>query len=175
MDPLNQFALVVYIPDPLGRFLDELRLELAPDCNPRAHISVLPPRPLNHDWHEVCREARAVTERVAPFEVEAGGLALFPQTQVLYLEVKRGAQQFEQMHALLNGNSLNYPEPYAYHPHITLVQDVPAEAVPELRKRAERRWREYSGPRTFLAANAAFVRNTATNLWIDLGQFKLGT
>ena len=41
---MNQFALVIYIPDPLGRFLDDLRRELAPDCVPHAHVSVLPPQ-----------------------------------------------------------------------------------------------------------------------------------
>ena len=40
---LNVFALVVYIPDPLGRFLDDLRRELVPHYNPHAHVSVLPP------------------------------------------------------------------------------------------------------------------------------------
>ena len=43
---LNVFALVVYIPGPLGVFLDELRRELVPHYNPHAHVSVLPPRPL---------------------------------------------------------------------------------------------------------------------------------
>ena len=47
---LNVFALVIYIPDPLGRFLDDLRRELVPGCNPHAHVSVLPPRPLAVDW-----------------------------------------------------------------------------------------------------------------------------
>ncbi len=47
---LNVFALVIYIPDPLGRFLDDLRTALVPGCNPHAHVSVLPPRPLAVDW-----------------------------------------------------------------------------------------------------------------------------
>jgi hypothetical protein len=46
---LNVFALVIYIGDPLGRFLDDLRRELSPQCNPHAHVSVLPPRPLSVD------------------------------------------------------------------------------------------------------------------------------
>ena len=33
---LNVFALVIYIPDPLGQFLDDLRRELVPHYNPHA-------------------------------------------------------------------------------------------------------------------------------------------
>src|ERR1035438_9490908 len=47
---LNVFALVIYIHDPLGSFLDDLRRQLVPGCNPHAHVSVLPPRPLAVDW-----------------------------------------------------------------------------------------------------------------------------
>ncbi|MFB3828538.1 MAG: 2'-5' RNA ligase family protein [Bryobacteraceae bacterium] len=173
--PVNQFALVIYIPEPLGTFLDELRRELAPGCNPRAHISVLPPRPLRQDWRPVCRLARAVTARFAAFEVETGALQLFPQTQVLYLELGRGAEQLKEMHAALNGKALEFPEPYAYHPHITVVQNVPVEAIPYLRERAACRWNQYSGPRAFLAESAAFVQNTAADRWLDLAQFRLGS
>jgi len=34
------YALVIYLPEPLCGFLDDLRLELVPGCNPHAHISV---------------------------------------------------------------------------------------------------------------------------------------
>ena len=43
---INLFALVVYIPDPLAGFLDDLRKELVANCLPRAHVTILPPRPL---------------------------------------------------------------------------------------------------------------------------------
>src|SRR5215472_12727665 len=56
------YALVIYIPDPLGKFLDELRRELVPGCNPHAHVSVLPPRPLAVDWEEASQFARELAE-----------------------------------------------------------------------------------------------------------------
>ena len=46
-DGVNSYALVSYIPDPLRRFLDDLRRELVPGCVPAAHVTVLPPRPLS--------------------------------------------------------------------------------------------------------------------------------
>ena len=36
---LNVFALVIYVPGPLGKFLDDLRRKLVPGCNPHAHVS----------------------------------------------------------------------------------------------------------------------------------------
>src|SRR3974377_478668 len=64
---LNVFALVIYVPDPLARFLDDLRRELVPHCNPRAHVSVLPPRPLAVDWTIASNRVRSQMELWEPF------------------------------------------------------------------------------------------------------------
>src|SRR5664280_2707399 len=66
---LNVFALVIYIPDPLGRFLDDLRRQLVPACNPHAHVSVLPPRPLAVDWQVAGEQVRACAGNWAPFDI----------------------------------------------------------------------------------------------------------
>ncbi len=66
---LNVFALVIYIPDPLGRFLDDLRKELVPGCNPHAHVSVLPPRPLAVDWRVASEQVHRCAASRSPFEV----------------------------------------------------------------------------------------------------------
>ena len=125
MHPVNQFALVIYIPDPLGRFLDDLRRELAPDCIPHAHVSVLPPRPISRPWQQVCEEARARAEEFAPFVVEAGDVNVFKATEVVYLELTRGGEELRRMHAVLSRGTLEFEEPYEYHPHITLGQELP--------------------------------------------------
>ena len=54
---LNVFALVLYVPSPLGIFLDNLRRELAPACNPHAHVSLLPPRSVAVSWEEASAQA----------------------------------------------------------------------------------------------------------------------
>src|SRR5450756_2278998 len=66
---LNVYALVIYIPDPLGRFLDDLRRGLVPECNPHAHVSVLPPRPLAVDWQEAGEQVRVCAGNWAPFDI----------------------------------------------------------------------------------------------------------
>jgi 2'-5' RNA ligase len=173
-DRLNQFALVTYIPDPLGQFLDELRLELAPQCNPHAHVSVLPPRPISKPWQEVVERLRTLTGEFAPFEVEAGEIAIFPVTSVIYIEIARGAGNLHAMHRVLADHDLAFPEKFEYHPHITLAQELDLADVPAAQATAVRRWKEYTGPRTFRADRVMFVQNTNSNCWVDLDELLLG-
>lgn len=172
---LNVFALVIYIPDPLGISLDDLRRELVPSYNPHAHVSVLPPRPLAVDWKTASDQARALAEGWAPFDVELTGLQVFPVTDVLYLEVGSGASELRRMHAAMNVDALEFEEPFPYHPHVTLAQELPHESVPAMRDLACSRWTGYRGTRTFRAERAVFVQNTLNNRWIDLAEYSLGT
>jgi 2'-5' RNA ligase len=172
---LNVFALVIYIPDPLGRFLDELRRELVPHYNPHAHVSVLPPRPLAVTWQTASAEAAALTSDWVPFEVDLTEVSVFPVTGVIYLEVGRGSDELRRMHAAMNKTSLAFQEPFVYHPHVTLAQELPLDQVSATCDTASRRWREYAESRSFTAAQAVLVQNTLTNHWIDLAEYDLGT
>jgi hypothetical protein len=174
MDRVNQFALVIYIPSPLGRFVDDLRLELAPDCRPHAHVSVLPPRHVSAPWPAVAEGLRHVASKLAPFEVEAGSVASFPVTDVIYLETGRGTRDLHHLHNRLGRGQLEFKEPFPYHPHITVAQEIPEDRVREAYEVAVRRWQEYTGPRTFLAEQLTFVQNTAQDCWVDLAQLDLG-
>ncbi len=174
-DRLNVFALVVYIPGALGRFLDDLRRELVPHYNPHAHVSVLPPRPLAVEWQTASEQARALTEGWPVFEVQLTEIQVFPVTDVIYIEVGGGASELFHMHAAMNRTDLAFDEPFPYHPHITLAQEIPHERVEEVVAVARLRWKEFQGPRSFRAERAAFVQNTLSNCWIDLAEYSLGT
>jgi hypothetical protein len=171
---LNVFALVIYIPEPLGRFLDDLRCELVPDYRPRAHVSVLPPRPLSVKWTVAAQQARQLAELWSPFDIEATEVAIFDKTDVIYLEVGEGADELRKMHREMNTRALEFYEPYPYHPHVTLAQEIVPGRVPELHERALRRWREYNGPRRFRAEEGVFVQSTIDECWLDLAKFSLG-
>jgi 2'-5' RNA ligase len=172
----NVFAVVIYIPPPLGIFLDDLRRELVPHYNPHAHVSVLPPRPLPQaaDWHSASEEARVLTESWAPFDVALTSIEVFPMTDVIYIEVGAGAPELYSLHSAMNASALAFAEPYPYHPHITLAQEVRHEQVEELAELARRRWAEFRGSRVFRAQRAVFVRNTTDNCWLDLAEYSLG-
>jgi len=171
---LNVYALVIYVPDPLGRFLDDLRRDLVPDCNPHAHVSVLPPRPLAVDWQVAGEQVRVCAGNWAPFEIVLERLRIFPVTNVIYLELGKGAEEMFHIHAAMNAEALEFEEPFVYHPHITLAQEIPPGEVSRVNRRAQELWDGYQGPRSFRADRTAFVQNTLGNCWIDLAEFSLG-
>lgn len=171
---LNVFALVIYIPGPLGKSLDDLRRKLVPGCNPHAHVSLLPPRPLAVDWRVAADEVRAVVDHWVPFEIELTGIQVFPVTNVIYIEVGGGASELRRMHVAMNTGSLQFRDPFPYHPHITLAQELPPENVEATSELAHRLWREFSGPRCFRVEHAVFVQNSLSNCWIDLAEYSLG-
>jgi 2'-5' RNA ligase len=171
---LNVFALVIYIPDPLGKFLDDLRRELVAGCNPHAHVSVLPPRPIAVDWIVANEHVRACASNRQAFDIRLGEINLFPVTNVIYIELAEGASQMFEMHDAMNSGPLEFAEPFQYHPHITVAQEIPPGSVQEIERRARERWAGYTGPRTFRAERTAFVQNTLGNCWIDLAETDLG-
>lgn len=162
------YALVIYLPPPLGSFLDDLRLEMVPGCNPHAHVSVLPPRPLPLAPEAGIAESRRIVAGFAPFEIELGQIEIFPQTDVIYISIEAGVEHLRRLHGALNQGALAFEEPFPYHPHVTLAQELEPGDVQPLRELAERRWREFPGDRGFRAEHAVFVRNTHGRLWVDL-------
>ena len=171
---LNLFALVSYVPDPLGRFLDDLRRELVPHDNPRAHVSILPPRPLMVDWSVASREVRALTDLATPFDIELLEVKVFPVTDVIYLELGSGASELRSMHNAMCRGALEFREPFSYHPHLTLAQEIANQDVEATRATAVRRWHEYRGARRFRVERVVLVQNTLNGCWIDLAEYSLG-
>jgi 2'-5' RNA ligase len=172
-DQVNAFALVTYLPNPLGKFLDDLRRELVPGCAPHAHVTVLPPRPLSASPQIAIETVRSLLSDFAPFEIEIGPVQVFSETDVVYLSISRGRKDLLHMHRVLNVGPVHYKEPYPYHPHITLAQDLTHEQSIELESLARRRWSEFPHPHVFKAESFVFVQNRARNYWIDLAQFHL--
>ncbi len=156
---LSQFALVSYIPDPLGGFLDRLRLELVPDCSPRAHVTILPPRPITDDVTRAASALKRLAGGFREFEVELGDVEMFPVSKVVYLSLRRGDKELHEMYRKLNQGAVEFREPFPYHPHSTLAQNVPAEQAPALFEIARERWAQYTGPRSFRVHCLDFVKN----------------
>lgn len=171
---LNVFALVIYVPDPLGRFLDDLRLALVPNCNPHAHVSVLPPRPLAGDWKKAGEQVRDINATRSPFEITLTSIEVFPLTNVIYLQLGQGSEDMYRLHEAMNKDDLAFDEPFEYHPHITLAQEIRVDDVAAIREKANEMWNTWKGPRGFTADRSTFVRNTMGNCWMDLAEYPLG-
>jgi len=172
---INSFALVSYVSGPSGAFLDDLRQELVPGCFLRAHISILPPRPLQVSSEDAWRQICALAPMFPPFDLGLIDVRVFPVSDVLYLAVGPDNDRLREMHAVLNANGLEFAEPFEFVPHITLAQDVKPEDVPVLREIAGKRWAEYRDRRSFRVETITFVQNTEGNNWIDLGEYRLGS
>lgn len=170
---INSFALVSYISDPLAAFLDQLRKELESECRSKAHVTVLPPRPLECSTGEAWRELDAALHDFQPFHIELGAIEIFPVTNVIYLSMARGGAELLGLHDKLNSGCLAFEEPFPYHPHVTLAQDLEPGAVSAVAERAAARWREFTQKRAFLVNRLMFVQNTLGNRWSDLHAFRL--
>jgi 2'-5' RNA ligase len=172
-DRINSFALVTYIPEPLAGFLDRLRQELVPNCFLRAHVTILPPRPLSSDPEPAWESIRELAKQFTPFEIQLGNIDLLPVSDVIYVRIAAGGEAMQRMHAAMNTGPLAYQEEFPYHPHVTLAQELKPDEVDELLHVARRRWAECPFPKTFRAEKIVFVQRTRQNQWVDLGECQL--
>lgn len=171
----TQFALVGYIPEPLGSFLSNLRTELVPHCHLQSHVTLLTPRPLASPTWTLIEELRREASRLSSFEVELGSPEVFPVTNVIYLSIARGREEIVAIHDRLARDMFSYKEPYPFHPHITLAQEIPEDAVTDLFTRACERWERWPHSRAFRVEELVFVRNVNMRGWEDLSTHRLNS
>ncbi|MCZ2151525.1 MAG: 2'-5' RNA ligase family protein [Bryobacterales bacterium] len=170
---INSYALVTYIPDPLGRFLDDLRRNLAPACNPHAHVTLMPPRPLAGPADEAWDQIHECTKTLPVFLLQATEVRVFPETHVIYIELGMGREQLLELHAALNQGPLYFAEPFEYHPHITLAQELPVASVADAARMAQDTWRQCPHSRIFPVEEFTFVQSTVGKCWKDLASVQL--
>lgn len=170
---INSFALVSYLPQPLSGYLDQLRRDLTPERYSKAHVTVLPPRPLACVAGDAHLELLAQLRAFHPFRIELGEIEVFPITNVIYLSVREGYEQLRWLHHRLNSGCFAFEEPFPYHPHVTLGQDLDVDAVAGAAELAAARWRDFPGERGFQLNGLTFVQNTLSNDWQDLYAFRL--
>ena len=174
--PGSFFALVSYVPDPLGSFLDALRQSFPGEKYPQAHITILPPRPLRVATESASRQALAVLRNFSAFDVELTSVQRFPDTDVLYLDVSEGDRLLHQLHAALNSGVLADQERFEFRPHLTLGGPIPSEALPAEHKRAESAWESWDAPRRFTLNEVAALWGTPSGNsaeWQRLWTFNL--
>ena len=170
---INSFSLVAYVPQPLGGYIERLRQELQPGCTARSHLTFLPPRSLHISLDEIRSQLEAGLRDQAAFRVELGDVRVFPISEVVHLSVGAGWMEAFRIHKALHRGDLGCKEFFEYHPHVTLAQDLDPANAAAVKELAERRWREYTGPRDFLVDHVTLVQNTLEKGWDNLGEFSL--
>jgi 2'-5' RNA ligase len=171
-----RYALVGYLKNPAGGFVENLRRELHPDLpHLAAHLTILPPRPLEGTESSALQVLERICGREEPFEVTLGEVETFiPITPTVYIRVGGGAEHMSELHSKLNTEALRFEEEWPYIPHLTIVKmsaEAPAHTAYEL---ARQRWSCYPGSRRILLERLTFVREDSLNKWVDLAPVLLG-
>lgn len=171
-----RYALVAYLKNPAGEFVEKLRRELHPDLpHLPAHLSILPPRPLNGTESAALQILEQICGHEEPFEVTLGEVETFvPVTPTIYIRVQGGAAHMSELHSKLSTEALAFEEPWPYIPHLTIAKmsaEPPARQAFEM---ARERWTEYSESRRILLERLTFVREDDENCWVDLAPVPLG-
>ena len=170
-----QYALVAYLRDPVGRFVEGLRRELYPEhAHLAAHVTVLPPRELRGSEEEAVHQLRKLAARFTAFAIELNDVESFaPTTPTVFLRVSRSAHRFRDMHVAFNSGPLYCEEQWTYMPHLTIVKMPDFAAAEPALQIARERWAHYNGPRQAAINELTFVRESGEAAWTDLAVITL--
>jgi 2'-5' RNA ligase len=173
---LLQYAVVAYLRDPVGQFVERLRREMHPKhAHLPAHISILPPRPLEGSESEALEVMEHVCETIAPFEIALGEVATFaPATPTVFIRLAHAAYRMRELHDRLNSGALHADEPWPYMPHLTIAKMDTEEQSERVLREARRRWDEYSSTRRVVIEEITFVRQAGPDHWVDIAPVPLG-
>ncbi len=174
MAPL-QYALVAYVQNPVGIFVEELRRSLYPEHGHLpAHITVLPPRTMHGTEEQSIATLRREIGKFQSFEAEMGEVeSFFPTTPTVFLSVSRVGYRLREMHDALNVDGLFFREQWTYMPHMTIVKMPDFEEARRALAIARERWSGYRGSRSVAIERLSFVREGENNRWVDLAEVRL--
>lgn len=169
-----QYALVAYVKNALGEFVEELRRELHPEhAHLPTHLTILPPRPLQGKEEDALAMLRKAAAPVAPFEVELGDVESFlPITPTVFIRVRYAGYRMRELHDLLNCDGLQYTEPLPYMPHVTVAKLNSNERAEEVLKTSKERWARFTGSHVVTVNRLTFVCGSG-HTWTDLANIDL--
>ena len=167
------FALVSYVPEPLGSALKDLKMP--PDGMPAspAHITLLPPRPLRTEPTLAYERIREVLSGFPAFELELTEISRFPTTNVLYLAVGKGLEQIQELYRALNRGEFFHREEFEFLPHLTLAYPSDLAAAERIRIHLEKEWNQVRHLQPFIIDKAVFLSKTADGNWNQRGEHSL--
>jgi len=95
-----RYALVAYVNNSVGQFVEQLRRDLHPSLpHMAAHLTVLPPRCLVGTEDEARRSLENVCREIEPFEVSLDEVETFiPVTPTVFIRVGCEARQLRDLH-----------------------------------------------------------------------------
>jgi 2'-5' RNA ligase len=171
----SRYALVTYVRNPVGEFVEQLRRELHPTiAHMAAHLTILPPRELRGSEAAAMEFLEEACSRVVPFSVELGDVETFlPTTPTLFIQVKRAAYRMRELHDQLCGKGLSCEESWPYIPHLTILKTETDEQARAACVVARERWAQFPGKRQIHVQELMFVRENGA-CWQDVAPLPLG-
>ena len=176
MVQIPRYALVAYVKNPVGEFVERLRQELHPDLpHLPAHLTLLPPRRLLGSESSALEWLEDICGQFRPFEVTLGDVETFvPRTPTVFIRVEQAASQMKGMHDCLNAEVLAAEEEWPYMPHLTIVKMSTEEQAQAAYLTANKEWARFLGSRSIQVQELTFVREGEQNCWVDLAGVPLG-
>jgi 2'-5' RNA ligase len=173
--PSSRYALVTYLRNPVGEFVEQLRRELHPaTAHMAAHLSILPPRELQGSEASALEFLEEACSHIVSFCVDLGDVETFlPKTPTVFIEVKRAALHMRELHDQLCGRALSCEESWPYTPHLTIVKTERDEDARAAYAIAHERWKEFRGKRQVQVDELMFVREN-DGIWEDVAPLPLG-
>lgn len=171
-----RYALVAYVRNSVGEFVECLRRELHPDLPQLAtHVTILPPRPIATDEKAALELLDEICGQTLPFEITLGEVETFiPVTPTIFIRIAHAAYRMRELHDKLNTGVLAAPEEWPYMPHMTVAKMSTPEQATAAYATARDRWAEFRGSRRILLSELTFVRELEANHWVDLAGLPLG-
>jgi 2'-5' RNA ligase len=171
-----RYALVAYVRNAVGEFVEKLRQELHPDLpHLPAHVTILPPRRLQGEELAALETLEDVCSQAEPFEVTLGDVETFiPVTPTVFIRVAHGAHRMRDLHDRLNTKALTAVEEWPYMPHLTIVKLSTEDLAQQAYLFARDRWALFEGSRHIPLNELTFVREEDQNRWVDLAGIPLG-
>ncbi|HWB65221.1 MAG TPA: 2'-5' RNA ligase family protein [Mycobacteriales bacterium] len=131
--PDRNIGVALGIPEPYGSELQAWRERLG---DPNAHrivphITLLPPTLVaSEQLDDIEEHLRAVAAASRPFDIRLRGSATFlPISSVVFVPLVQGIAECEQLAAAVRRGPLRRDLNFPYHPHVTVVHDLPDEAL----------------------------------------------
>lgn len=171
-----RYALVAYVTNEVGEFVESLRRELHPELpHLPAHITILPPRTLQASESSALEILEDICSQLQPFEVGLGEPATFiPTTPTVFIRLQT-PETICDLHARLSTRGLRADEEWPFVPHLTIAKLTSQELAQRAYQTARERWAKFHGSKTIKIQELTFVRESKKDCWEDVAELPLGS
>jgi 2'-5' RNA ligase len=123
------------------------------------------------------RQAQAVLASFQPFAVQLSEVKVFPETNILYLEISTGNDAFHALHNALNTGLLAHDENFDFLPHLTISGPIPLHDMPKVQQKAKASWQRHKKEKIFEVTEVVALWQslyTSPDDWNRIWSQKLG-